>query len=138
MEFRKKLKIRLGVAIGYMVLGVLLCVVFGGKIVDNGYAFALGTALIAVGALQLWKYFRITKSDERVRKREIAEKDERNVSIAHRAKSAAFTVSILLVCAASIVLGIVGRVQMAQMLAVPVCVMVGIYLISYGIIRNKS
>ena len=37
-----------------------------------------------------------------------------------------------------LVLGIVGRVQMAQMLAVPVCVMVGIYLISYGIIRNKS
>lgn len=138
MEFKKKLKIRLGVAIGYILLGVLLCVLFCGLALKNDYISALGAALIAVGALQMVKYFRITRNEESVRSREIKEKDERNVSIAHRSKSMAFSMYILLACAASIVLGIMGRAQIAQVLSGNVCVMLLIYLLSYVIIRNKS
>lgn len=138
MEFKKKLRIRLYLAIGYMVFGALMCALFCGLMLKNDYIAAMGFAMIAVGALQLWKYFRITKSEESVRSREIMEKDERNVSIAHRAKSMAFSMYILLACAASIVLGIMGRLQMAQVLSGNVCVMLVIYLVSYAVIRNKS
>ena len=138
MEFKKKLKIRLGVAIGYILLGVLLCVLLCGLALKNEYISVLGAALITVGALQMVRYFRITRSEESVRSREIKEKDERNVSIAHRAKSMAFSMYILLACAASIVLGIMGRAQIAQVLSGNVCVMLLIYLLSYVIIRNKS
>ena len=138
MEFKKKLKIRLCVAIAYIVLGALLCAVFCGLMLKNEYIAALGGALIAVGAMQMWKYFRTTKSEESVRSREIKEKDERNVWIAHRAKSMAFSMYILLACAVSIVLGIMGRLQMAQVLSGNVCVMLVIYLVSYAAIRNKS
>ena len=138
MEFRKKLKIRLSVAIGYILLGALLCVLFCGLMLKNDYIAAMGFSLIVVGALQMWKYFRITKSEESMRSREIKEKDERNISIAHRSKSMAFSMYILLACAASIVLGIMGRVQIAQVLSGNVCVMLLIYLLSCIIIRNKS
>ena len=138
MDFRKKLKIRLGVAIGYMALGAMMCALFCGLALKNEYISVLGAALITVGALQMVKYFRITRSEESVRSREIKEKDERNVSIAHRAKSMAFSMYILLACAASIVLGIMGRAQIAQVLSGNVCVMLVIYWVSYFIIRNKS
>jgi len=138
MDFDKKMKTRLGIAIGYMALGVVMCVLFSGLVAQNGYAFALGVSLAAVGVLRLIKYFRITRSEESMRSREIAAKDERNVSIAHRARSTAFLVCVLLACAASIVMGLMGRVEIAQWIAGAVCVMVVIYLISYFIIRNKT
>ena len=138
MDFRKKLKIRLGVAIGYMALGAMMCVLCCGLVAENWYVFTLGIALIVVGALRLWKHFRTTKSEESIRSQQIAESDERNIAIAQRARSAAFRIYVLIASVEIIVLEIMGRAEAVQMLYGQVCALLVIYWVSYFIIRNKS
>ena len=138
MDFEKKLKSRLEIAIGYILIGIILVILNLTKIIENEYLETLGIALALMGVLRIIQYKRITKSEETIKSREIAEKDERNISIMHKANSMAFGIYILIVGVVVIVLEAMGRRENASILALNVCGLVLLYWICYFIYNKKS
>ena len=138
MDFRKKLKIRLFVAIGYMILGLAMIVIFNITKTENDFVSSYGFALTIIGIVRIRNYFMITKNEETITKRQIAETDERNISIANKAKSVSFMIYVLLACVSVIVLELLNKTQLAMVLSGTVWVLVLIYWISYWIICKKS
>ncbi len=138
MKFKKKLKLRLGFAVGYIVLGAVLIVM--SFVLPDGDQFlsSFGLILAVMGVARLLQYCRITKSDETIRKQEIAETDERNIAIANHAKSAAFRIFLMLCCVAVLVLEALGKNEPAAVLSMAVFGQVLIYLICYFVIGRRS
>lgn len=138
MDFKKKLKIRLFIAIGYIVLGFAMIVAFNIINTENDFLSSFGFALVVIGIVNIRKYIFITKSEETIVKQQIAETDERNIAIANKAKSVSFIVYVVLACVAVIVLELLNKTQLAIILSTTVCVLILIYWISYWIISKKS
>lgn len=138
MNFRKKLKIRLFIAIGYIILGIAMIVAFNVIRTENNFLSSFGFALTIIGIAQIRNYLMITKNEETMKKRQIAETDERNISIANKAKSVSFIIYVILACVSVIVLEILNKTQLAMILSGTVCVLISIYWISYWIISKKS
>ena len=138
MDFKKKLKIRLFVAISYLILGIAMIVVFNIIKTENNFFSSLGFALTVIGIARIRNYFLITKDEETITKRQIAENDERNISIANKAKSVAFLAYILVVCTSITILYALNKTQLAFILSGTVCFLLLVYWISYWIISKKS
>ena len=138
MDFRKKLKIRLYLALSYIVLGVALIVIFNIANIKNEFLSYCGFALLVIGIARTRNYFLITKNEESITKKQIAETDERNISIANRAKSVAFYVYVLLSCVAVIALELFEKTELATFVSATVCVLIIIYWVSYLIINKIS
>lgn len=138
MDFKKKLKIRLLVAISYVILGIAMIVVFNIIKTENNFLSSFGFALTVIGIARIRNYFLITKNEETITKRQIAENDERNISIANKAKSVAFIAYILVVCTSITVLYLFNKTQLAFILSGTVCFLLLVYWISYWIISKKS
>ena len=85
MDFKKKLKTRLYTAISYIVIGIVMIIVSNILKTDNDFLSSFGLALSVCGVVRIRNYFIITKNDETIRKQEIAETDERNISISNKA-----------------------------------------------------
>ena len=138
MEFKKKLKIRLWVAISYIVLGIAMATVTIVSKTENQFISSFGLALAVMGIARIRNYFLITKNEDTLRKREIAETDERNVSIVNKAKSAAFTVYILLAGIFVIVMGLLDKIELALWVSYSVSLLVLIYWVCYIVYQKKS
>jgi hypothetical protein len=138
MDFKKKLKIRLFVAISYLILGIAMIVVFNVIKTENSFFSSFGFALAIIGIARIRNYFLITKDEETITKRQIAENDERNISIANKAKSVAFLAYILVVCTSITILYVLNKTQLAFILSGTVCFLLLVYWISYWIISKKS
>lgn len=138
MDYKQKLKSRLYIAIIYIALGILMIVgVFATKS-ENDFTSSFGLAIIVAGIVRIRNYFKITKNDETIKKQEIAETDERNISIMNKAKSVTFSIYILLSGTAVIILSLFNMHDIARWIAYSVCLLVVIYWITYWIIRKKS
>ena len=137
MDFKKKLKIRLWVAITYLVLGIALIVVSLAIEPKNDILSSFGFAIALIGGVRLRNYLLITKSEERIKAQEIAEKDERNVAIADKAKSFSFMAYIFVACIDVIILHLLNKTQVALILSSSVCGLLLIYWVAYFIIRKK-
>jgi len=103
VDYRKKLKQRLYIAIAFIALGVIILIGFFASKSDDDYISALGFSVATVGAARSIQYFRITRSEESIKKQRIKETDERNLSIIQKAKSTTFSIFLLLTCAAVVV-----------------------------------
>lgn len=138
MEFKDKLKTRLYLAIAYVLSGLTMIVVF--NVMENGneYLSTFGLVLVVIGFARLRRYFRITKTEETVKKQEILETDERNVMIIHRAKSMAFNIFVILLCIAIILLQFMNLAVYVQILCGILCALLVIYWIVFFIIRKTS
>lgn len=138
MDFEKRLKTRRNVMISYMAIGVVLIALNLLKLVENEYFLSLGITLAFLGFLKLLQYRRITKDEESIRKRRIAETDERNIANSHKAKSAAFGGYVIIAGVSVIVLEIIGEKEYSKILAFSVCSLVFLYWISYFFYSKKS
>ena len=138
MEFKKKLRVRLFIAIGYIVLGLAMGIIFNILKTENSFFSSFGFALVVIGIVQIRNYRIITKDEESIRKREIAESDERNISIANKAKSYAFAIYVVVACVSVILLEIANKTDLAIILSATVSLLILVYWISYFIIRKKS
>ncbi len=138
MNFKKKLKTRLYISIIYIALGIMM--IAGTFIIetDNSFISSFGFALTVMGIARIRNYFIITRNEETIRKQQIAETDERNISIMHRAKSSAFSVYTLLSGSAVIVLSLCGMHEAAKWISYSVLLLVLIYWICYLIYSRKS
>lgn len=135
MDFKKKLRIRLYMAIAYIITGIAFAALFFRS--TNEYMITLGIALIIMGIFRIIRYMKITKDDDSVRLQKIAETDERNISIIHKAKSTAFGLYILITAMAVIVLEILGNSELSSILGLNVCIIVFLYWICYRIYQKK-
>ena len=137
MEFKKKLKIRWYTAAVFILLGIALIVVAVLGSFENDFFVAYGGALIVMGILRLIQHRRITKNEKSVRDRELAESDERFRMISERARSLAFSWSIVAAGIVVIVLSLMGKHDAAQPFAWYVCGMVLLYWIFWVILGKK-
>ena len=138
MDFRKKLKIRLFIAIGYIILGLVMIAAFNIIETENNFLSSFGFALVVIGIVHIRNYIMITKNEETIKKRQIAETDERNIAIANKAKSVSFIIYVILASVSVIVLELLNKTQLAIILSGTICVLILIYWVSYWIIRKKS
>lgn len=137
MEFKDKLKMRLGVSVAYVVIGIVLIVLTNIVMIKNEVMFAFGTAFSACGLAMVVKNVRILKNTENFKEKQIAEKDERNIMIWTKARSLTFSIYAVMAGIAIIVLYVLNMEYAAQVIAYNLCGVLVIYWICYFIIRNK-
>ncbi|MBO5200013.1 MAG: hypothetical protein J6B93_01910 [Clostridia bacterium] len=138
MDFRRKLKIRLYIAIAYVILGIALIVTFNIIKTENDFLSSFGLALVVIGIVHIRRYFLITKNEETIKRRQIAETDERNIAIADKAKSIAFIVYVVLAAVAIIVLELLEYSLLSMVLSLTIGLLVAVYWIAYWIMYKKS
>ena len=105
---------------------------------DNHFISSFGLGLVICGIIRIRNYIIITKNEETIQKQRIAENDERNIAIMHRARSITFFVYTMISCAAVIVLSLFNQQKAAQLIGGSLCLLLIIYWISYWVIRKKS
>ncbi len=138
MDYKEKLKKRLYIAIIYTALGVMMIVGANITQTDNHFISSFGLGLVICGIIRIRNYIIITKNEETIQKQRIAENDERNIAIMHRARSITFFVYTMISCAAVIVLSLFNQQEAAQLIGGSLCLLLIIYWISYWVIRKKS
>ena len=137
MEFKKKLKTRLIVAVSYILLGLVLVAVDLMGQTDNYFYTSFGFALIIMGLLRIFRHRKITADERSIRQQELTESDERTRMIAERARSWTFSLTVTLSGAIVLVLSLLGYHDESLPFAWLVCGMVTVYWICYLIIRKK-
>ena len=138
MNFKNKLKTRLYYGIICIVLGAIMIIGVNATKSENEYISAFGFALAMVGVARIMQYLKITKNEDSIKKQKISETDERNLSIIQKAKSATFSVYLLISCAVVIITALIDMPDVAKWIGYSQFVLVIIYWICYWIIRKKS
>ena len=136
MDFKKRLKTRLNVAVIYIAIGIMSIVASFIMKTDNYFISSWGIALVVIGIARIKKHRIITRSEDTIIKQQIIETDERNITIVHKARSAAFLIYILLLGLVVIILGFLNIVEAAKWISYSVCLLVVIYWV-YLIYQKK-
>ena len=137
MDYKKKLTQRLCINLGWAVFGAFLILFWCMHQPENTYPLSLGIAFVIMGAIRTIQYRKITKDDKTIRQMELSEKDERNRMMQERAKSWAFSFSLFVTGDLVIVLSLLGKHEIAQLLAWFLCGNVILYWICWNILRKK-
>ena len=137
MEFKKKLKQRLYVNLGWAVFGLFLIVFWFIRQPENTYPLSLGIAFVIMGILRTHQYRKDTRDEKTIRQKELAETDERNRMMLERAKSWAFSFSTFIAGDMVIILSLMGKHEIAQIFAWFLCGMIVLYWLCWNIIRKK-
>ena len=137
MDFKKKMKQRQYIAIGYCILGLVLVISAILNDFENYFISSFGFALLILGTLRIMKNRRITKNEQTMHRHEIAETDERIRFLSDRAKSWTFSFSILLAGIIVIILSLLGYHDQAQPFSWFACLMVAIYWVFWLIASKK-
>jgi len=129
MDFRKKVKMRIGFSALFFVLGALTVGIvlsvdpFTSELTHDmsfasGFYFGLGFGLMGAGIATIIKNVRYLKNTEKFKAAEIANNDERNRYIANRTWSISAFIMISLTYLAVIIAGIYDTVIFSTLLAV--------------------
>lgn len=137
MDFHKRMKQRLYVAVAYCILGPILIAAGTVNRFENYFISAFGFALLSMGILRLAQYRKITKTEQSMHRQEVAENDERRLFLSERAKIWTFSFSIMIAGIAVIVLSLLGYHEQAQPFSWFVCLMVAFYWVFYLIAEKK-
>lgn len=138
MEYKQKLKTRLYLSVLYIIFGIAVIIGANFTKTDNSFVSSFGIGMTVMGIARTRNYFLITKNDETLKKQQIYETDERNLSIQSKAKSLTFSIYVLLSGTAVIVLSFCGIHDLAKQISFSVLLLVVIYWISYLIYQKKS
>ena len=137
MEFKKKLKTRLYIAISYIVLGLVLITADVLNHFENTFIFSFGVTMLVMGIARLIRHRKTTKDEKSMRKQELLEKDERSLMMNERARSWAFSFSVMVAGFAVIVLSFLGYQELALPFAWYVCGQIVLYFVFLYIIAKK-
>ncbi|MGM9590243.1 MAG: hypothetical protein ACI3V0_08755 [Faecousia sp.] len=137
MDYQKKLQKRLYLAIGYCISGLIMVGISYFNGFSNSFLFPFGVAMMVCGVTRLAKYFKITRNQETMHKMEMAEKDERYLMIANKARSWAFSLYIIIAGVAVITMNLLGFSEAALPYAWSICALVAIYWVSWMILEKK-
>ncbi len=135
MDFKTKLKTRLYYAVGILAVGIVLMIM--GFAMANEMLSSFGLVFTVIGLARIRQYRHITKNEETLRQREVAETDERNVMLWTMARSLTFAVYIILSAIGMVVLYIMKMPSYAAFLSYNLWAILIIYWICYFCIRRK-
>ena len=138
MNFKSKLKTRLYIGIICIVLGAIMIIGVTATKSENEYISAFGFAVAMVGVARIIQYLKITKNEDSIKKQKINETDERNISIIQKAKSATFSIYILISSTVVIITALMDMPDVAKWIGYSQFVLVIIYWICYFIYQKKS
>ena len=137
MRFAEKMKARRNIAVLYIALGIAMIVAAAAVKTENTFLSSFGLILAVMGVARLRQYRRIIQNEETLREQEIRETDERNVMLAHRARSLTFTLYIILSGVAVITLSLLGQREFARMISYSVCLLAALYWICWFILKKR-
>ena len=119
-----------------IVVGVILTILGYTGVVDS-YWSGMGTALIFVGIIFLFRTFRYKTNTEYKEKVDVEVNDERNKYLRMMAWSWTGYFFVLIAAFASIIFRILGYNQYSMMAGYAVCLLITLYWISFLILRRK-
>ena len=137
MDFRKKLKTRLYIGIFYIIFGIAMIALTFIKHSDNGYFSTLGLVFAIFGIKRIRQYFVITRSEESIKKQEIAETDERIIMLQQKSATLSFTISSILGAIAIFVLHLLDMPLYAGIVSYVVFAYIFIQIICYFVLARK-
>jgi len=120
----------------WIALGTAL-IVCGIAGVVGEYWSGMGGAFVAVGAVRLLRYVRISRNDAYREKIETESKDERNRFLGAKAWAWTGYLFVIIAALASIGLRMAGKDELSLMASGSVCLMIALYWASYFILRRK-
>ena len=127
---------RVYLSITWVVIGaVLFSMAIAGKV--DSFWSGMGGALLAVGGLQILKYYRLNKNEAYREKMEIEYGDERNQFIRNKAWAWSGYLFILIAAVSCIVLKIAGQEVLSMAASGAVCLMLVLYWVSYYLLKRK-
>ena len=135
MGFGKKIKIRMYVGWAEFLFAVVLIAIcaYG----TNAQIGMFGTMLAVIALKNIRRNRAYLKNDEKLRKEEIIENDERNISIVNRARSLSFIIFVVILSVLGTVLYALGKAEIATLVFEGLCALVIIYWICYIVISRK-
>ena len=137
MDFRKKLKARLYLGIFYIIFGIAMIALSFIKHDDNSYFSTLGLIFAVFGIKRIRQYFVITRSEESIRKQEIAETDERIIMLQQKSATLSFTISSVLGAIAIFVLHLLDMPLYASIVSYVICGYILIQVVCYFVMARK-
>ena len=135
-KFRGSIKTRIFIAVCYVILGAAFIIFDILGILTHDSALAFGIALVAGGAVRVFRCARLLKDDKLMHRQFVAETDERYVMIMLRARSLTFSIVIMLGAIGCLVLNLIGMLYEANLLAMTVCAVLIIYIAVNLILRK--
>ncbi len=139
MDFKETMKKRI-VAHTIMMIFSLLIALSAYVFLDGDMCrnfMELGIVLAVIKAIRITSCIITLRSDKRLKHLEISEKDERNRSIALKAKGATYFISVFVFAMASYAMVIAGYSEIAKVVFYCLCFMLVIYYITYLILQRK-
>ena len=128
---------RLALSVFWVVLGAALLVLSIAEVLDSSVYAGMGGALITVGVLQVLRNLRYRRDSGYREKIDTEAGDERNRFL--RTKSWAWTgyIVVLAECIGVVIAMMMGRHLVGEVLMYSVCLIVGVYWITYMILARK-
>ena len=128
---------RLALSIFWMVLGIVLIILNMTDVLDQSIYSGMGGALTTVGFLQMMRNLRYRKDEDYREKIDTELGDERNSFL--RMKSWAWTGYIVVLAEAIgvVIAMITGQELLCRVLSWSVCLIVGVYWITYMVLSRK-
>ena len=127
---------RLIASIFEIVIGIILTILGYNGVVDS-YWSGMGTALITVGVIFLFRTFRYKRDSEYKEKVDVEVNDERNKYLRMMAWSWTGYLFIFITAFGSIIFKILGYDQYSMMAGCAVCLLITLYWISYLVLNRK-
>ncbi len=137
MDYRKKLKQRLYLGIFYIIFGIAIVAIAFIKRSDNSYFSTLGILFAVFGLKRIRQHFVITRSEESIKKQEIAETDERYIMLMQKSATLSFTISSILGAIAIFVLHLLDMSLYASIVSYVICAYIFIQVICYFVLARK-
>lgn len=119
-----------------IAVGIVLSVL-GFKGVVDSYWSGMGTALITMGVIFLFRTFRYKTDAEYKEKVDVEVSDERNKSLRMMAWSWSGYFFVIIAAVASIVLKILGMDMYSLAAGLSVCLLITLYWVFYLVLRRK-
>ena len=133
MEYKKKIIIRIVLFSVAIIVGVALTIIEFMRPTSHSY----GGVLTVLGVVEVVKYARILKNEDKLRDWEIREKDERIILMDRQANSMTIDIFAIAALVASIVLALMNYERESQIIMYVLCGLLLINIICREIVRRK-
>ena len=121
-----------------IVIGIIIeMLAFSGITSDPSVLTGIGSGILAVGLVQLFRAVRIEQDPELKKRVETASKDERYAFISMKAKGAAFVIYLIIAGVISMAALILGYESLGMTAAMSICLLVILYTIMFRIMAKK-
>ena len=120
----------------WLLLGLVLTILSVLEMLD-GFWSGMGSVLMVVGIVRLFRGYRLSRSDVYREKREVVETDERFHFIRNKAWAWAGYLFIIISALSTIIFKLLGQEQLCLAASYAMCLMLVLYWGSFFILKKK-